>query len=95
MGVSRRGDRVGWSGEDVDNDRRGMDALIHGIPAGGFNGLQPVIGHSAQDLDHLPAFVIAALQLAPDRGHGRWQNPVLERGTVARAAPGLCARTGT
>lgn len=43
-----------------------MDALIHGLAAGGFDGLEPVIGHAAQDLDHLPVAVIAALQLAPD-----------------------------
>ncbi len=49
-----------------------MDALIHGFAAGGFDSLQPVIWHATQDLDHLPVAIIAALQLAPDRGHGRW-----------------------
>lgn len=60
-----------------------MDALIHGFPAGGFDGLQPVIGHAAQDLNHLPVAVIAALQLAPDRSHGGWEHPVLERSAIA------------
>ena len=67
-----------------------MDALIYSFPAGGFDSLQPVIGHAAQDLDHLPVAVIAALQLAPDRGHGGWQHPVLERGPIAQCARFAC-----
>ena len=61
-----------------------MDALIHGFAAGGFDSLQPVIWHATQDLDHLPVAVIAAAQLTSDRGHGRRQNPIFERGTVAQ-----------
>ena len=61
-----------------------MDALIHGFATGGLDGLQPVIRHAAQDLHHLPIAVITALQLAPDRGHGGWENPVPEGRTVAQ-----------
>ena len=61
-----------------------MDALIHGFPACGFDGLQPVIGHAAQNLNHLTVTIITALQLAPDRGHGRRKHPVLERSPVAQ-----------
>jgi len=67
-----------------------MDALIHGLAAGGFDGLQPFIGHAAQDLDHLPVAVIAALQLAPDRGHGGREHPVLERSPIAQRAGFAC-----
>ncbi len=62
-----------------------MDALIHGFPTGGFDSLQPVIANTGQDLDHLPVTIIAALQLAPDRGHGGRQNPVLERGAIPQS----------
>ena len=71
-----------------------MDALIHGLAAGGFDGLQPVIRHATQDLDHLPVAVIAALQLTPDRGHRRGSTQSLN-GAPLRSAPGLRARTGT
>ena len=67
-----------------------MDALIHGFTAGGFDGLQPVIGHAAQDLDHLPVAIIAALQLASDRGHGGWKHPVLERSPITQRAGFAC-----
>ena len=68
-----------------------MDALIHGFAAGGFDGLQSVIGHAAQDLNHLPVAIIAALQLAPDRGHGGREYPVLERRTIAQS-PGFASQ---
>ena len=67
-----------------------MDALIHGLAAGGFDGLQSIIGHAAQDLNHLPVAVIAALQLAPDRGHGGRKHPVLERSPIAQRARFAC-----
>ncbi|ETD81824.1 hypothetical protein U703_14845 [Rhodobacter capsulatus YW1] len=67
-----------------------MDALIRGFPTGGFDGLQPVIKHAAQDLDHLPVAIIAALQLAPDRGNGGWENPVPEGRTVAQRSGFAC-----
>lgn len=67
-----------------------MDALIHGLAAGGLDSLQPIIGHAAQDLDHLPVTVIAALQLAPDRGHGGWEHPVLERSSIAQCSGFAC-----
>ena len=67
-----------------------MDALIYSFPAGGFDSLQPVIGHAAQDLDHLPVAVIAALQLASDRSHGGREHPVLERRTIAQCARFAC-----
>ena len=60
-----------------------MDALIEGFAAGCLDSLQPIVANAAQDLDHLPITIIAALQLAPDRSHGRWEDPVSERGTIA------------
>lgn len=74
------------AGKDVDDDRGGMDALIEGFAAGRLDSLQPVVPHAGQDLDHLPVAIIAALQLAPDRGHGLRQTPVPERGTIAQCA---------
>ena len=67
-----------------------MDALIYGFPTGGFDGLQSIIGHAAQDLDHLPVSIIAALQLAPDRSHGGRKHSVLERSAVAQRAGFTC-----
>lgn len=64
----------------------GMDALIHGLSAGRLGSLQAVTRHAARDPDHMAVAIIAALQLAPDRGHGWWQDPVPERGTVAQHA---------
>lgn len=61
-----------------------MDALIDGLTTGGFDGHQAIITNAAQDLDHLPVAIIAALQFASDRGHGRRQNPILERSAIAQ-----------
>ena len=63
-----------------------MDALIEGFAAGGLDSLQAIVTHAAQDLDHLPITIVAALQLAPDRGHGLRQDPVLEWGAIAQGA---------
>ncbi len=68
-----------------------MDALIDGLTTGGLDGYQAIITNAAQNLDHpfavrLPITVIAAPQFAPDCGHGRRQNPILERGTIAQGA---------
>jgi len=67
-----------------------MDALIKGFAAGGFNGHQAIIANAAQDLDHLPVAIIAALELAPDRGHRRRQDPILERGTITQCSGFAC-----
>ena len=74
------------SGEDVDDDRGGVDALIKGFAAGGLHRDQPIVPDAGQDLNHLPIAIITALQPAPDRGHRRWKNPVLKRGTIAQSA---------
>lgn len=75
---------VAPAGEDVDDDRRGMDAMIKRFAASGFDNLKAVPWNTGQDLDHLPITVIAALQLAPDRGHGGGQGPVPEGRTIAQ-----------
>ncbi len=61
-----------------------MDALIECLPAGSLDRLQAVVADAAEDLDHLPITIIAALQLAPDRRHRRGQHPVLERGAITQ-----------
>ncbi len=63
-----------------------MDALIEGFAAGGLDSLQPVVPHAGQDLNHLPIAIVAALELAPDRGHGLWQDPVPERRAIAQGS---------
>ena len=75
---------VALTGEDIDDDRRGMDAVIERFATSGLDGLKAILRHAGQDLDHLPIAVIAALQLAPDRGHGGGQGPVPEGRTVAQ-----------
>jgi hypothetical protein len=49
-----------------------VDALINGLTASSFDTHQAIIANAGQDLDHLPVAVIAAAQLASDRGHGGW-----------------------
>ena len=74
------------AGKDVDDDRGGVNALIEGLAAGRLDSLQAVVPHADQDLDHLPIAIVAALQLAPDRGHGLWQHPVAEGRSIAQGA---------
>ena len=96
MGQAQRGggqQQRRWHGitasrEDVDDDRGGVDALIDGFTTGGLDSHQAVIANAGQNLNHLPVAIITVLQLAPDCGHGRWQDPVLERRTVAQS-PGF------
>lgn len=61
-----------------------MDSLLKGFAAGGLDGGQSVIRNTTQDLHHLAIAIIATLQLAPDCGHCWWQDPILERGSVAQ-----------
>lgn len=67
-----------------------MNALIEGFAAGRLDRLKSVIADATQDLNHLPIAVIAALQLAPDCGHGRWQHPGLERRLVPQGSGFAC-----
>ena len=67
-----------------------MDALIEGLATGGLDGHQAIFANAVQDLNHLPIAVVAALQLAPDRGHGRWQDPVLEWRPIAQSPGFAC-----
>ncbi len=53
--------------EDVENDVGGMDALIHGLGAGGFDRRQPVIENRGEDFHHLPIAVGGAAVLEPGR----------------------------
>ena len=85
----------GWcgiaaAGKNIDHNRRRVDALIERFATGGLDGLQTIIGHAAQDLNHLSIAIVAALQLAPDRGHRRRQHPVLERGSVTQCPGFAC-----
>ena len=93
MGQAQRGwgkTQWGWrqiaaSGQNVDDDRGGEDALIQRLLAGGFHSGDPVGGYAAEDRDHLFVAIADALQLAADRGHGGGQDPVTERGAIAQS----------
>ena len=74
------------AGQDVDDDRRGLNALVEGLTAGGLDGRQPVGRHTAQDLHHLPVTIVRTLQLAADRGQSGRQHPVTEGSAVAQGA---------
>jgi hypothetical protein len=71
-----------------------VDALIEGFSAGGLNGRQAIIGHAAEDLNHLAATVVAAFSLRriPAKAGGSTQSL---NGAPLRRAPGLRARVGT
>ncbi len=49
-----RSGRLATPGQDVENDVGGMDALLQGLGAGGFDRRQAVAQHRGQDIDHLP-----------------------------------------
>ena len=97
MGQAQRGwgeKQWGWrriaaSGQNVDDDRGGEPALIQRLLAGGLDRRDTISGHAAKDRDHLFVAIADALQLAADRGHGGGQNPVTERGAIAKCA-GVC-----
>lgn len=61
-----RGEKKGcWCGiaavgENADHDRRRVDALIERFATGGLDDLQTIIGHAAQNLNH----VLMAMLLA-------------------------------
>ena len=82
------------TGQDIENDIGGMDAVTERLGTGRFHRGQTVSQHRVEDVDHLPIAIVGAGKLAPDPlARGR-QHPVFGRSTVAQA-PGLRASTGT
>lgn len=63
-----------------------MDLVRQSFGAGGFDGLQTIDEHGAEDLDHLPVAAGLSFELALNPAQGRWQFPVLERRPVAQCA---------
>jgi len=72
--------------QDVQNDAGGMDVVRQGLCAGGFDGVQAIDEHGAEDIDHLPVTTGLSFQLALHTAQGRWQIPVLEWRPVAQCA---------
>ncbi len=86
----RGGDCQGWwrfavPGQDVQDDARRMDVVGQRLGTGGFDGIDPIRQHRAQDLDHLPIAAGLALQLALHTPDGDRQVPLLERRPVAQS----------
>lgn len=63
-----------------------MDLVRQRFGAGGFDGLQTIDEHGAEDLDHLPVAAGLSFELALHAAQGRWQFPILERRPVAQCA---------
>ena len=66
---------VALAGEDVDDDRRGMDAVIERFLAGSLNGCEAIGGNASEYGDHLPITIIDTLQSLAHLLHRGWQNP--------------------
>ena len=66
-----------------------MNVVRQGLGAGGFDGVEAIGEHGAEDLDDLPITAGLSFQLALHTAQGPWR----PRGS-RRSAPGLRARTG-
>ncbi len=51
------------TGEDVEDDVGGVDALAQSLGAGGFDGPEPVAEDGGEDAHHLPIAIVGAGQL--------------------------------
>ena len=67
-----------------------MDAVADSLGTGRLDRWQPIGKHRREDVDHLSIAVGSVGELAPHPFHRGWQNPVLERGTVAQGAGLAC-----
>ena len=87
----RRGDgqRRRWfavSGEDVQDDRGGVDPFAECFGTRSLHGLEPVGQHGAEDVDHLAVSVRHPAEPALHASHGGRQLPLLERRAVPERA---------
>ena len=69
--------------QDVQDNARGMDIVRERLGAGGFDGIEAIGEHGAEDLDHLPVAAGLALQLAPHTPQSRRLLPSLEGCPIA------------
>lgn len=76
--------------QDVQHDSRGMDVVRQSLGAGGFNGINAIRQHGAQDVDHLPITARLAFQLAPNAADCNRQFPILEWCPVAKGTGFTC-----
>ena len=95
----RRHDVGRWSGftltgQDVENDIRGMDAVSDRLSASRLDGRQTVGQHRVEDIDYLPIAIVGTGELAPDPSIADGSTQSL-KGAPLRKAPGLRASTGT
>ena len=85
---------IALTGEDVENDIGGMNAVSDRFRTSRLDRRQPVGEHRGEDVDHLPIAIVGVGELAPHALHRRRQHPVFEGRTVTQGAS-LRASTGT
>ena len=74
------------TGQDIENDIGGMDAVTERFGTSRFHRGQTVSQHRVEDVDHLPIAIVGAGKLAPDPLDRGRQHPVFEGSTVAQGA---------
>ena len=74
------------TGQDIEHDIGGMDAVTERFGTGRFHRGQTVSQHRVEDVDHLPIVIVGAGKLAPDPLDRGRQHPVFEGRTVAQGA---------
>lgn len=63
-----------------------MNVVRQGLRTGGFDGIQAIGEHGAEDIDHLAVAAGLSFELALNTAQGRRQGPLLERRLVAQGS---------
>lgn len=72
--------------QDVQHDAGGMNVVRQGLCTGGFDRIQAIGEHGAEDIDHLAVAAGLSFELSLNPAQGRRQVPLLERRPVAQGA---------
>ena len=70
--------------QDVQHDAGGMNVVRQGLRTGGFDRIQAIGEHGAEDIDHLAVAAGLSFELSLNPAQGRRQVPLLERRPVAQ-----------